>query len=171
MQSLKIIGLLLSAGVLAVVALVIIESTPRIQLDSITPPLQIANFDECVAAGNPVMESYPRQCRSSDGQLFIEPIQPENTVPSNNEPPSSQSTGSMRATSCAVAGCSGQLCVSSEEASSIVTTCEFRTEYACYKEAKCEVQRNGSCGWTMTPELGQCLASPGNSVETNLEVL
>ncbi len=34
----------------------------------------ITNFDECVAAGNPVMESYPQQCRSADGQLFIEDI-------------------------------------------------------------------------------------------------
>lgn len=34
----------------------------------------IINFEECVAAGNPVMESYPRQCRSSDGQLFVEEI-------------------------------------------------------------------------------------------------
>lgn len=34
----------------------------------------IKNFEECAAAGNPVMESYPRQCRSSDGKLFIEEI-------------------------------------------------------------------------------------------------
>jgi len=29
-------------------------------------------FEECAAAGNPVMESYPRQCRSKDGQSFVE---------------------------------------------------------------------------------------------------
>lgn len=29
------------------------------------------SFEECVAAGNPVMESYPRQCRA-DGQTFVE---------------------------------------------------------------------------------------------------
>ena len=33
----------------------------------------VASFDECVAAGNPVMESYPRQCRAGD-QLFVEDI-------------------------------------------------------------------------------------------------
>jgi len=27
---------------------------------------QVTNFEECVAAGNPVMESYPRQCRHGD---------------------------------------------------------------------------------------------------------
>ena len=31
----------------------------------------IANFAECVAAGNPVMESYPRQCRANN-QTFAE---------------------------------------------------------------------------------------------------
>lgn len=33
----------------------------------------ITTFEECVSAGNPVMESYPRQCRSG-GQAFIENI-------------------------------------------------------------------------------------------------
>ena len=34
---------------------------------------KINNFDECVAAGNEVLESYPRQCRT-DGQVFVEDI-------------------------------------------------------------------------------------------------
>lgn len=34
----------------------------------------VQNFEECVKEGNPVMESFPRQCRSSDGQLFVEEI-------------------------------------------------------------------------------------------------
>ncbi len=34
----------------------------------------IENFEQCVAAGNPVMESYPRQCRTSDGKHFVEEI-------------------------------------------------------------------------------------------------
>ena len=33
----------------------------------------VTNFEECVEAGNLVMESYPRQCRAGD-QLFIENI-------------------------------------------------------------------------------------------------
>lgn len=32
----------------------------------------IDSFEECVAAGNPVMESYPRQCKTSDGKNFVE---------------------------------------------------------------------------------------------------
>jgi hypothetical protein len=38
--------------------------------------LLITNFDECVAAGNPVMESYPPQCRTDDGRLFISRVEP-----------------------------------------------------------------------------------------------
>jgi hypothetical protein len=34
----------------------------------------IASFEECVKAGYPVMESYPRQCKSSDGTNFTEDI-------------------------------------------------------------------------------------------------
>lgn len=37
------------------------------------PSLAPSNFEECVAAGNPIMESYPRQCRVST-QLFTETI-------------------------------------------------------------------------------------------------
>lgn len=34
----------------------------------------IDSFEKCAAAGNPVMESYPRQCRTNDGQTFVEQI-------------------------------------------------------------------------------------------------
>ncbi|KKT21312.1 MAG: hypothetical protein UW04_C0006G0015 [Parcubacteria group bacterium GW2011_GWB1_43_8] len=37
------------------------------------PPLIVTNFEECAASGNPVMESYPRQCRH-DGKTFTENI-------------------------------------------------------------------------------------------------
>ena len=39
---------------------------------STTP--SIASFEECVAAGYPVMETYPRQCRTPDGRNFVEEI-------------------------------------------------------------------------------------------------
>lgn len=40
-----------------------------------------ANFEECVIAGNPVLESYPRQCRAPNGKTFIEDMgnEPEKT--------------------------------------------------------------------------------------------
>jgi hypothetical protein len=40
------------------------------------PAVSAEGFAECVAAGNPVMESFPRQCRTSDGKTYIEPPAP-----------------------------------------------------------------------------------------------
>lgn len=54
---------------------------------------------------------------------------------------------------CMKTGCSGQVC-SDEE---VVTTCEYRPEYDCYKTARCERQANGQCGFTPTKELTECL--------------
>tara|TARA_Y100000310_G_scaffold70474_1_gene66161 strand:- start:20551 stop:20733 length:183 start_codon:yes stop_codon:yes gene_type:complete len=34
---------------------------------------EITNFEECAAAGNPIMESYPRQCRAN-GITFVEEV-------------------------------------------------------------------------------------------------
>jgi len=57
---------------------------------------------------------------------------------------------------CIRAGCSGTICVD-EKDEPIITTCEFRPEYACYREAICERQENEECGWTQTTELTECL--------------
>ncbi len=38
------------------------------------PIVTTASFEECVAVGNAVMESYPRQCRDKSGKLFVEDI-------------------------------------------------------------------------------------------------
>ena len=35
----------------------------------------ILSFEDCVQAGYPVMESYPRQCKTLDGRTFAEEIQ------------------------------------------------------------------------------------------------
>lgn len=56
---------------------------------------------------------------------------------------------------CIITGCSGQIC-SDEE---VITTCEFREEYACYQTARCGRDTNGQCNWIATNELTQCLAS------------
>lgn len=37
---------------------------------AVTP--EIRSFEDCVAAGNPVMESSPRQCRTADGRTYAE---------------------------------------------------------------------------------------------------
>ena len=35
----------------------------------------INSFEECVTAGNLVMESYPRQCQTADGTRFVEDVE------------------------------------------------------------------------------------------------
>src|SRR3989344_4611223 len=100
--------------------------------------IAITSFEECVAAGYPVAESYPEQCMTPDGRTFKNPVQ---RIP----PPESMSFNG-----CAVSGCSGQLCISAEEAAAGggISTCEYRDEYACNQEASCEPQAGGKCGWT-----------------------
>ncbi len=131
-------------GIILVVTIGCILWFMTIQTDE---AVLVTNFEECAAAGYPIMESYPEQCRTPDGRTFVRDI-------------SEETGGSIVANGCAVAGCSSQLCVSAEEANNIVTTCEFRAEYACYREASCEPQADGKCGWTQTTELKQCVANP-----------
>jgi len=38
---------------------------------------EIISFEECIAAGYPALESWPRQCKTPDGRTFIEEIQLE----------------------------------------------------------------------------------------------
>lgn len=57
---------------------------------------------------------------------------------------------------CAVAGCSGQICANAEEASGIITTCEYRDEYSCLKYTTCGCI-GGSCAWVDTEEYASCL--------------
>lgn len=159
-QTIKILGLLIVAGVLTIFAMTLYRVAPRLPGQVAMP---VTNFETCAAAGNPVMESYPRQCLSAEGQLFVEEV--------DQMPDPNQGLG-LQANGCAVAGCSGQLCVSADEAGNIVTTCEYRSEYACYREASCEPQADGKCGWTPTPQLTQCLANPPEiDGATELEVM
>lgn len=37
----------------------------------------INSFEECAGAGNPVMESYPAQCRTKDGRHFVQQLSEE----------------------------------------------------------------------------------------------
>lgn len=83
-------------------------------------------------------------------------------TPRTAEPaPAGQTGGTPRGTeACKPAGCSGQICVDANEASDLVTTCEFLPQYACYKTATCERQSTGTCGWTQTSALSACLKNP-----------
>src|SRR5436853_4099788 len=50
------------------------------------------------------------------------------------------------AADCVATGCNATVC--SDTPSDVVTTCEIRPEYACYRDAVCERQAGGACGWT-----------------------
>lgn len=40
---------------------------------------EILSFEECVKAGNPILESYPEQCKTSDGKTFVNTNQIDNS--------------------------------------------------------------------------------------------
>jgi hypothetical protein len=79
---------------------------------------------------------------------------------SNSQPttPEPAPTPDEPAAACVKSGCSATMCV--EPGKEMMTTCEWKPEYACYQAATCERQADSSCGWTPTPELTACLASP-----------
>ncbi len=211
----------------------------------------VTDFESCAQAGNPVMESYPRQCKTQDGRSFVEPIAkdlsdtivvdtpksgdivtspihitgkargnwffeasfpielvedvsnevlargiatakgewmtaefvpfqaelvfnfPNRTmavtsgrlvlkkdnpsgIPEYDDSisiPVAIDIASSNISMCRVTGCSGQICSDKE----VITTCEYRADYACYSLAKCERQIDWQCGWTKTLQFSQCL--------------
>lgn len=72
--------------------------------------------------------------------------------------PSTGSAAPSAAGDCIKSGCSGIVCT--EPGNEVMTTCEFKPEYACYQKATCERQSDGKCGWTKSGELDACLANP-----------
>ena len=52
------------------VPLVLLYTLYYYKIHIVTPPPDIATFEECVAAGYPVMEIYPEQCRVPGGVTF-----------------------------------------------------------------------------------------------------
>ena len=60
----------------------------------------------------------------------------------------------------AAAGCSGQLCVTADEAPGILTTCEYREEYSCLQLTGCGCIQ-GSCAWAENDEYLVCLDEIG----------
>jgi hypothetical protein len=56
---------------------------------------------------------------------------------------------------CYVGGCSSEVCSDQPD---VVSPCIWMEEFACYRDAVCERQAGGDCGWTQTPELLMCLA-------------
>lgn len=58
-----------------VVAMIIAHENAANPPITVTPHTNtITSFEECAAVGNPIMESYPRQCATKDGKHFTENI-------------------------------------------------------------------------------------------------
>jgi eight-cysteine-cluster-containing protein len=97
------------------------------------------------------------------GLMFVVACGGKSNPPASNETPAPDRGSSVAVQQetppdCARSGCSGTVCTEPEN--QVMTTCEFRPEYACYDNATCERQTDGKCGWTQTTELTACLASP-----------
>ena len=84
---------------------------------------------------------------------YPNPINP--VVPTDPVEPVNPGTGGSVGSTCQPTGCSGQVCSDQD----VMTTCEFREEYACFRSARCERQVDGECGWTETAEYKQCLSN------------
>ncbi len=61
----------------------------------------------------------------------------------------------VTSSNCYVGGCSGEIC---SDQQGIVSTCIYKPEYACYKNATCQRQPSGQCGWTSSAVLTACLS-------------
>ena len=58
---------------------------------------------------------------------------------------------------CVASGCNGEIC-QNKDSESMASICLWKEKFVCYKTAKCEVQKDGTCGWTMDQSLTNCLS-------------
>jgi hypothetical protein len=69
--------LMVAGGAILVLALLVLFGFNFLKDRVFSPTADsssINNFEQCVAAGNAILESYPRQCKTSDGKNFTEDI-------------------------------------------------------------------------------------------------
>jgi eight-cysteine-cluster-containing protein len=139
----------------------------------------VTSYTECVEKGYSVLEIYPEQCQTPDGRIFVntarlindsdseigvisnpDMVKPVASTSSSTPFISSTSTESppllepISRAECKRVGCSRHICSDRDD---IITTCEYRDEYACLKLSRCERQSDGQCGWTQTKEYQQCI--------------
>lgn len=101
--------------------------------------------------------SIPPNCHTEHVCTSNGPCFERLVCPTNTPSPSNSVTG------CRVTGCSGQICSDQEVAS----TCEYRTEYACYRTATCTRLNTGRCGWVQNAALTECIARARGSAESD----
>ena len=71
----KYTTLILLAIILAIVLIIglYLFTMPQPSIQPINTTGAITNFDDCLATGQPILESYPRQCQAN-GQTYVEDI-------------------------------------------------------------------------------------------------
>lgn len=87
----------------------------------------IDSFEECVAAGYPILETYPEQCKTPDGKSFTKKVADSPApAPGNTEDYFGSSTyGSCNtAEDCITMGCNSEVCGAKAAGEGIVTTCQ-----------------------------------------------
>ena len=88
------------AGICLIV-LIVIAGILIFDINRPVPPsyASIASFEECVAGGYPILESYPPQCTTPDGRVFIQSDLATSTFEDFNQGTSSPSQGIASSTS------------------------------------------------------------------------
>ncbi len=145
----KIFALIVLTSMMLVPFVILVNRDRGVeQAEIITPPVQ-----EEVRTEPPAPTTTPEEIK--DDVPSTTPITELPPVTQPDTPtPTPAPTPTPIAKECFKGGCSGQLCTDSPD---MVSTCEWRDEYACYQNATCERQPTGKCGWTMTDTLNQCL--------------
>lgn len=114
-------------------------------------------YEQCLSQpGSKILEKYPPVCITADGASFTA------TTDMQQAPAGTLTTATPLLVNCKRTGCSGELCIDSYR-DDVVTTCDFKPEYACYQEAPCERQTNGECGFTVSRGLSTCLEKAHSS--------
>ncbi len=98
---------------------------------------------------NPILIA-PVPPLSPASSTSTEQVSPHPTKP----PPQNNNVPHNPEKKCVVSGCSGEICADNQ----VNSICIYKPEFACYTSAHCQLQSNGTCGWTQTPELKTCLA-------------
>ncbi len=78
MTTSRLVGFAVVLAVVGVFVLSLVENNKRQKLYSVT------NFEECKAAGYPIMESYPEQCATPDGRSFANDAQSVEDTPATS---------------------------------------------------------------------------------------
>lgn len=145
----KIFALIVLTSMMLVPFVILVNRDRGVeQTEIITPSVQ-----EEVRIETPAPTTTPEEINddvpSTTPITELPPVTPPDTPTPDPTP-----TPTPVAKECFKGGCSRQLCTDSPD---MVSTCEWRDEYACYQSATCEQQSSGECGWTMTDTLNQCL--------------